>query len=187
MQELEQAAAGVADAAYASVFCAEHIGLGVADEAGFLLVYSIRLAGLVDKARGGFPAAAFLAVLRESGLGVMGAVVERIEVRANFGELAIHPAVEIPHGMFRIVAAGDAGLVRDEDGEEALVVDVFYGFSGVWRPKKVLRSVKVVDIDVQCTVTIEKDGALLLCALRLAAAPFLRPKRGAVLRFIFHR
>lgn len=161
LQELEQAAAGVADAADAGVFCAEHIGLGVADEAGFLLVYSIRLAGFVDKARGGFPAGAGLAVLRESGLGVVGAVIEGVEVGADFLQFSVHPVVEAAHGALGEVAARDAALVGDDDGEVSGVVDVPDGLFGIWRPDEVLGPVEVVDVDVQRPVAVKEYGAAL--------------------------
>ena len=61
---------------------------------------------------------------------------------ADFLELAVHPVVDVLDVALGVVAAGDAGLVRHEDGEVAAVVDIADGSlapgiqtksSGRWR------------------------------------------------------
>lgn len=90
---------------------------------------------------------------------MMRAVVERIEVSANALKFLIHPVVDVPNVALGVVAAGNAGLVRHEDGEIAMVIDVFDGFFGAGNPDEVFGAVQVGDIDVESTVAIKEDGS----------------------------
>lgn len=77
---------------------------------------------------------------------------------ADFLELAVHPVVDVLDIALGVVTAGDAGLVRHEDGEVAAVVDVADGLFGAGDPDEVFRAVKVVDVDVEGTVAVKEDG-----------------------------
>ena len=77
---------------------------------------------------------------------------------ADFLELAVHPVVDVLDIALGVVAAGDAGLVRHEDGEVAAVVDVADGLFGAGDPDEVFGTVKVVDVDVEGAVAVKEDG-----------------------------
>lgn len=156
--QLQQTAALVAQAFETGVLGAEHVAVAVADEAGLGAVDVEADAGGVDEAGGGLAAMAGLAVCRELCLGVMRAVVEGVEVGADFLELAVHPVVDAPDVALGVVAAGDAGLVRHEDGEVAAVVDIADGLLGSGDPDEVFGAMEVVDVDVEGAVAVEEDG-----------------------------
>lgn len=156
--QLEQAAALVAQSLEAGVLGAEHVAVTVADEAGLGAVDVETGAGGVDEAGGGLAAVAGFAVCGELCLWVMRAVVEGIKVGTDFLELAVHPVVDAPDVALGVVAAGDTGLVRHEDGEVAAVVDVADGFFGAGDPDEVFGAVQVVDVDVESAVAVEEDG-----------------------------
>lgn len=156
--QLQQAPALVAQAFEAGVLGAEHVAVAVADEAGLGAVDVEAGAGGVDEAGGGLAAAAGFAVCGKLCLGVMRAVVEGVEVGADFLELAVHPVVDAPDVALGVVAAGDAGLVRHEDGEVAAVIDMTDGLFGVGNPDEVFGTVKVVDVDVEGAVAVKEDG-----------------------------
>ena len=95
-------------------------------------------------------------------------------------QLGVHPVVDAHDVALRIVAARDAALVRDEDGEVAAVVDVFDGLLRAGDPLEVLRPVQVVDVDVERAVTVEKDG------FRTAAPACPRRRRCTAARLRLH-
>ena len=117
----------------------------------------VLLNGLEDEAGLGFAAGAVFRVLRHAAVGVMWAVVEGVEVGADGCEVFVHPVVNAEDVAFGEIAARNAALVRDDDGEEARVVDVFDGFAGTGEPFEVFGAVEVVDVDVQGAVSVEKD------------------------------
>lgn len=114
---------------------------------------------LVDEAGGRLAAIARPGVGWHGALWMMRAVVERIEVSANALKFLIHPVVDVPNVALGVVAAGNAGLVRHEDGEIAMVIDVFDGFFGAGNPDEVFGTVQVGDVDVEGAVTVEEDGS----------------------------
>ncbi len=114
--------------------------------------------GAVYHAGGGLAAGADLGIGGDPALRMMGAVVEGVKVGADFLELAVHPVVDALDVALGIVAAGDAALVGDQDGEIAFVIDVFYGFFRAGDPDEVLRAMEVVDVNVQGAVAVEEDG-----------------------------
>ena len=77
---------------------------------------------------------------------------------ADFLELAVHPVVDVLDIALGVVAAGDAGLVRHEDGEVAAVVDIADGLLGSGDPDEVFGTVEVVDVDVECAVAVKEYG-----------------------------
>lgn len=156
--QLQQTAALVAQAFEAGVLGAEHVAVAVTDEAGLRAVDVEAGAGGVDEAGGGLAAGAGFAVCGELCLWVMRAVVEGVEVGADFLELAVHPVVDPPDIALGVVAAGDAGLIRHEDGEVAAVVDIADGLLGSGDPDEVLGAMEVVDVDVEGAVAVEEDG-----------------------------
>ena len=158
MNEVQQAATLVAQALEAGVLGAEHVAVAVADEVGLRAVDVEAGAGDVDEAGGRLAAAACLGVGGHLALGVVWAVVEGVEMGADFLELAVHPVVDALDIALGVVAAGDAGLVRHEDGEVAAVVDVADGLFGAGDPDEVFRAVKVVDVDVEGAVAVKEDG-----------------------------
>ena len=184
--QLEQAAALVAQSLEAGVLGAEHVAVTVADEAGLGAVDVETGAGGVDEAGGGLAAGAGFAVCGELCLGVMRAVVESVEMGADFLELAVHPVVDAPDVALGVVAAGDTGLVRHEDGEVAAVVDIADGLLGAGDPDEVFGTVEVVDVDVEGAVAVEEDGLSGDLIRQPAAATF--PKReGFTRRRYCHR
>lgn len=142
----------------AGVLGAEHVAVAVADEVRLRAVDVEAGAGGVDEAGGRLAAAACLGVGGHCALGVMRAVVEGVEMGADFLELAVHPVVDAPDVALGVVAAGDAGLIRHEDGEVAAVVDIADGLLGAGDPDEVFGAVEVVDVDVEGAVAIEEDG-----------------------------
>lgn len=156
--QLQQTPALVAQAFEAGVLGAEHVTVAVADEVGLRAVDVVAGAGGVDEAGGGLAAAACLGVGGHLALGVVRAVVEGVQVGADFLELAVHPVVDMLDVALGVVAAGDTGLVRHEDGEVAAVVDVADGLFGAGDPDEVFRTVKVVDVDVEGAVAVKEDG-----------------------------
>lgn len=172
LYQIQQAPALVAQAFEAGVLGAEHVAVAVADEVGLGAVDVEAGAGGVDEAGGGLAAAAGFAVCGELCLGVMRAVVEGVEVGAGFLELAVHPVVDASDIALGIVAAGDAGLVRHEDGEVAAVVDVADGFFGAGDPDEVFGAVQVVDVDIESAVTVEEYGPFGSLIRRPTAATF---------------
>ncbi len=158
LNKVEQAPALVAQAFKAGVLGAEHVAVAVADEEGLRAVDAVAGAGLVDEAGGGLAAAACLGVGGHCARGVVRAVVEGVEVSADFLELAVHPVVDALDVALGVVAAGDAGLVCHEDGEVAAVVDVADGLFGTGNPDEVFGTVEVVDVDVECAVAVKEYG-----------------------------
>lgn len=158
MNEVQQAPALVAQAFEPGILGAEHVAVAVADEVGLRAVDVEAGAGGVDEAGGGLAAAACLGVGGHLALGVVRAVVEGVEMGADLLEFAVHPVVDVLDVALGVVAAGDAGLVRHEDGEVAAVVDVADGLFGAGDPDEVFRTVKVVDVDVEGTVAVKEDG-----------------------------
>ena len=157
LYQIQQAPALVAQAFEAGVLGAEHVTVAVADEVGLGAVDVEAGAGGVDEAGGRLAAAAGFAVCGELCLGVMRAVVEGVEVGADFLELAVHPVVDAPDVALGVVAAGNAGLIRHKDGEVAAVVDIADGLLGSGDPDEVFRAVEVVDVDVEGAVAVEED------------------------------
>lgn len=158
--QLQQAPALVAQSLEAGFLGAEHVAVTVADEVRLGAVDVEAGAGGVDEAGGGLAAAACLGVGGHGALGVVRAVVEGVEVGADVLELAAHPVVDVLDVALGVVAAGDAGLVRHEDGEVAAVVDVADGLFGAGDPDEVFGTVKVVDVDVEGAVAVEEDGLI---------------------------
>lgn len=158
MYQVQQAATLVAQAFEAGVLGAEHVAVAVADEAGLSAVDVEAGAGGVDEAGGGLAAVAGFAVCGELCLGVMWAIVESVEMGADFLELAVHPVVDAPDVALGVVAAGDTGLVCHEDSEVAAVVDIADGLLGAGDPDEVFGAVEVVDVDVEGAVAVEEDG-----------------------------
>lgn len=158
MNEVQQAPALVAQAFEPGILGAEHVAVAVADEVGLRAVDVEAGAGGVDEAGGGLAAAACLGVGGHLALGVVRAVVEGVEMGADLLEFAVHPVVDVLDVALGVVAAGDAGLVRHEDGEVAAVVDVADGLFGAGDPDEVFRTVKVVDVDVEGAVAVKEDG-----------------------------
>ena len=95
-------------------------------------------------------------------------------------QLGVHPVVDAHDVALRIVAARDAALIRDEDGEVATVVDVFDGLLRAGDPLEVLRPVQVVDVDIERAVAVEKDG------FRTAAPACPRRRRCTAARLRLH-
>ena len=158
LYQIQQAPALVAQAFEAGVLGAEHVAVTVADEVGLGAVDVEAGAGGVDEAGGGLAAVAGFAVCGELCLGVMRAVVEGVKVGADFLELAVHPVVDASDVALGVVAAGDARLIRHEDGEVAVVVDIADGLLGSGNPDEVFGAVEVVDVDVEGAVAVEEDG-----------------------------
>lgn len=156
--QLQQTAALVAQALDAGVLGAEHVAVAVADEAGLGAVDVEAGAGGVDEAGGGLAAGAGFAVYGKLCLGVMRAVVEGVKVGADFLELAVHPVVDALDVALGVVAAGNAGLVRHEDGKVATVVDIADGLLGAGDPDEVFGAMEVVDVDVEGAVAVKEDG-----------------------------
>lgn len=77
---------------------------------------------------------------------------------ADLLELAVHPVVDAPDVALGIVAAGDTGLVRHEDGKVAAVVDIADGLLGARDPDEFFGAVQVVDVDVEGAVAVKEDG-----------------------------
>lgn len=158
LHQLQQASTCVAQAFEAGVLGAEHVAVAVADEVGLRAVDVEAGAGGVDEAGGGLAAAACLGVGGHGALGVVRAVVEGVEVGTDLLELAVHPVVDALDVALGVVAAGNAGLVRHEDGEVAAVVDMADGLFGTGNPDEVFGTVEVVDVDVECAVAVKEDG-----------------------------
>lgn len=158
LNNIQQTAALVAQSLEAGVLGAKHVAVAIADEAGLGAVDVEAGAGGVDEAGGGLAAVTGFAVCGELCLWVMRAVVEGVEVGADFLELAVHPVVDAPDVALGVVAAGDAGLVRHEDGEVAAVVDIADGLLGSGDPDEVFGAMEVVDVDVEGAVAVEEDG-----------------------------
>lgn len=158
LYQIQQAPALVAQSLEADVLGAEHVAVAVADEVGLGAVDVEAGAGGVDEAGGGLAAGAGFAICGELCLGVMRAVVEGVKVGADFLELAVHPVVDAPDIALGVVAAGDAGLVRHEDGEVAAVVDIADGLFSAGDPDEVLGAVQVMDVDVEGAVAVKEDG-----------------------------
>ena len=91
---------------------------------------------------------------------------------ADFLELAVHPVVDVLDVALGVVAAGDAGLVRHEDGKVAAVIDMTDGLFGVGNPDEVFGTVKVVDVDVEGAVAVEEYGPFGALIRQPAAATF---------------
>ena len=161
------------------VLGAVHVAFSITDEVGVRLVNVVLLAGVVDHFGVRLAAVTGSLVLGQLPLGMVGAVVQVVQMGTDFCQLLIHPIVDIYHVFFRVVAAGDAALVGDQDGEIAFVIDVFYGFFRAGDPDEVLGAMEVVDINVQGAVAVEEDGlsGASSVSLRLPPSP-----KGKVLR-----
>lgn len=88
-------------------------------------------------------------------------------------ELGVHPVVDALDVALGVVAAGDAGLVRHEDGEVAAVVDIADGLLGAGDPDEVFGAMEVVDVDVEGAVAVEEYGPFgpSSVSLRLPPSP----------------
>ena len=92
---------------------------------------------------------------------------------ALFFQFLVHPIVQTKHIFFRIVAARHARLVRDDDGQDAALVEAADGGGSIGRPDEILRTMQVMNIDVQRAVTVKEYSG---DALILHSGSSLRPQ-----------
>ena len=115
--------------------------------------------GAEHHAGAGFAVLVLALVLADAVLGVVGAVVDGVEVDALEGEFGAHPGHEGVEGLLGVEAACDARLVGDDDqlvaeglGGEAEREDAF-------DPAHVFRAVEIADLVVDDAVAVEEEGS----------------------------
>lgn len=87
-----------------------------------------------------------------------GAEPEIIDYRAMLLKLAIHPSVQCFDMPFRIYTARDPGLIcHDEDMETALIQKL-HRVEGARNPSDLIRTVRVADVFVQYTITVQESS-----------------------------
>ena len=91
---------------------------------------------------------------------MMRAVVEGVEVGADFLELRVHPIVDALNIALGVKAAGYAALICHKDGQITFVIDILDGFLGSVYPDEILGTVQVVDVDVQRAIAVEEYGLI---------------------------
>ncbi|MNT34868.1 hypothetical protein D3C72_1708690 [compost metagenome] len=151
-------ARGQEHGAAAGVLSQLDVGGLVADDVGAREVDAVLRGGELDQLGFGLAAVAGHGVLGHGAVGEVGAVVEVVEVGAFAFEELGEPVVQRVEVGLGVVAAGGAGLVRDEDGQHAEGVELADGLGGSGDQVEVERVVDVAHFLVDGAVAIEKDG-----------------------------
>ena len=131
--------------------CCEHdvtgrrieISLLVADEEGLLLDHREIRHGADQHAGLGLAVETVFPVAIDRSFLVEGAVIDAVDLRALFGELGLQPDVQRLHLRFFIIAAGNAGLVGDDEDPPVAVVEFADGFGGALHPFEILDAIDV--------------------------------------------
>ena len=142
----------------AGVLCTEHVAVPVTNKVGSGTIDMEAGTGFIDESRGRLAAVAGPGVSRDGALWMMRAVIECIEVSAHLLKLCIHPVVDALDIALGIVAPGNTGLIRHDNGEVSMVVDVFDGFLGSFQPDEILRAMQVGDVKVERAIAVEEYG-----------------------------
>ena len=87
---------------------------------------------------------------------MMRAVIERVDMGAFRPQGILHVGMELAHGRFLVVAAGDAGLVGDDDHVIAGLIEQPHGFWRACDPFKLFGPVGIAVVDIEHAVAIEK-------------------------------
>ena len=128
-----------------------HVAIAIADDERAAQVQTVFACGLPQQAW--FRLAAFARVF-----GFVRAIVHRIEARTGGGEFVSHSIVHGLNEELREVAAGDAGLIRDDDDGKITVVEAANGGSGEREDAKTAEVVEVADFVGDGAVAIEEDS-----------------------------
>jgi hypothetical protein len=131
----------------------------VADDEGRREVDAEVARGAVEEAGARLAAVAFLPVGSVAHRRVMRAEVHSVEARAARFHLLRDPAVHLVDEGFRKVAAGHAGLVGDEDGQERAAVDEANRFHREGEQAEAGEVVDVADLFGERAVAIDEDRA----------------------------
>ena len=87
-----------------------------------------------------------------------GTVFDAVDVGAVPAQFAVHPAVQIVHVAFAVVAVRDTALVGHDEDQVAGVVQPAHGFTRALDPADLVGTVNVARILVQHAVAIEEGG-----------------------------
>lgn len=88
----------------------------------------------------------------------MRAKIECVDMGAMRCKIVLHMCVEKIHRRFIIVAAGNAGLIRDDQYVVPGQIQKAHSFRRPSHPFELFRLVSVAMIDVKNAITIEKGG-----------------------------
>ena len=101
----------------------------------------------------------FAAGARAGELGMMGAEIEGVYVSAVVRQEPLEVDVEVVEIRLAVVSTGDASLVGHYDDKEASGVEARDSLWGTGDKVEIVRTVKIVDLDIDRAVTVEKDGS----------------------------
>lgn len=150
----------------AGVLAGLDVALAVADDPGRFEVDVEVFGGLEEHAGVRLAAGAVNLQLGDLALvafvGVMGAVVDAVDEGALLPEEGLHLVVDGLQGLPGQAALCDAGLVGDDDGEVAGVVDAADGLGRTGQELELLGLGQVADVFVDGAVAVEEDGFLLV-------------------------
>lgn len=85
-------------------------------------------------------------------------------------QVFVHPPVQVVHVIFGVIPAGDAGLVRDNDGPISAPSGPGDGLRRTGDPFEVLDAKEISGVDIQHAVTVKKDRSGLRLVSRHAMA-----------------
>lgn len=149
---------------YTSVPCGSNVERGVSDHPGLAQIETEVLLRLQHHAWLRFAAIAvdlqFRHLTRMPAIGMMGTVVDSVQPGITLGEQRFEFGVDLRESGFIAFAPRDHGLIGDQDGAIAGLVDHAYCFSRAFDQLQIVRRFDALHFHIQCPVTIQKDSAL---------------------------
>ena len=105
-----------------------------------------------------FSVKTIFAIPGQLSIGVIGAVVYRINFRTLPAKLVGHPGMERMHLILRIKTAGDARLVRDDKDSPPAFIEAANAISDALNPDEVALVCNIATIFIDDAVAVEKEG-----------------------------
>ena len=90
----------------------------------------------------------------------MRAVVDPIDMSSLLFECGLHPRMDIQELFFLDETASDPGLVGDNDRQKTGLIELAYGFEAVGIDLDLIVGIRVADITVDISISIEKNGTI---------------------------
>ncbi len=98
------------------------------------------------------------ALAREARIGMMWAIVDRVQIGAPLGQQRLQLVVDLFQARLATIAACDRRLVRHDDREKAGTIQSPDGLAGARNQFELIRRTQTLHVDVERTVSIEEYG-----------------------------
>src|SRR5262245_62009412 len=87
---------------------------------------------------------------------MMRTIIKCIDMGAMLFQAVLHVRMECSHRVFVIVAAGDPGLICNDENVVSGLVQQAYRFGCSFNPRELLGLVRIAAVDIQDAVAIKK-------------------------------